>query len=179
MKTHTTTEVPTIAKVIVKTPVDYSPDTSCLGKYTDTYSDWAIRRDNGEFCCQSKDEQPPRGHEYRYFLPYARGEKPGTKHYKKYGKQDFARMESLYRGDWFFIGIYAQANMSDGHTFRSGGLWGIESDSGREYIEQVAREEIADLRNTLASYGVNTSTFDDMAEEAIQNIDEDAEESGN
>ena len=38
-----------------------------------------------------------------------------------------------------------------------GGLWGIESDSGEEYVREVAAEEYGDLRKILTSIGVPTS----------------------
>lgn len=104
---------------------------------------------------------PNRGREYRFFVPYARGEKPGTELYKKYGMQDFKRMESLVRGDWYFIGIRAEAEVQtsqDGkvwqvHKISSGGLWGIESDSDKSYFEEENKNQLADLRAQLLEFG--------------------------
>ena len=42
-------------------------------------------------------------------------------------------------------------------TLTSGGLWGIESDSGEEYIEEVAGEEYSELRKILTEVGVPTA----------------------
>lgn len=108
-------------------------------------------------------ECPRSNREYNYFLPYAGGEKRGSEEYQKYGKRDFARMEGLNRGDWSFVGIVAEANVSypidNGarriERFRSDGLWGIESDSG-EYLNEVAKDELAGLKEHLETFGVNT-----------------------
>jgi hypothetical protein len=76
-------------------------------------------------------------------------------------------MERLNRGDWCFIGIRAEAEIQLFHkpvhsldpgqtsiqTLTSGGLWGIESDSDREYLESVEQEELADLKTQLLVLG--------------------------
>jgi hypothetical protein len=36
---------------------------------------------------------------------------------------------------------------------RSGGLWGIESDSDSDYLSSVAREEVSELCRVLRSLG--------------------------
>ena len=94
--------------------------------------------------------------EYQYFEPYARGEKKGSFDYKKNGKQDYERMESLNRGDFCFIGIIAKAEIyvnDTRQTITSGGLWGIESDGGKKYIAEVEREQLDELAENLKSLG--------------------------
>jgi hypothetical protein len=39
---------------------------------------------------------------------------------------------------------------------RSGGLWGIESDSDASYIAEVEQGELADLRSELKAVGFST-----------------------
>lgn len=94
--------------------------------------------------------------EYRYFHPYVGGDKQGTPEYKKYGKRDYERMESLNNGHWSFIGIIAKATIQTENGvlqhITSSGLWGIESDSG-EYINEVAGEQINSLKRELSSIG--------------------------
>lgn len=55
------------------------------------------------------------------------------------------------------IGIIAKAEVVSAQgicqTIRSGGLWGIESDSGKEYLEEIATEELGQLREELAGLG--------------------------
>jgi hypothetical protein len=70
------------------------------------------------------------------------------------------RKEAYRRGDFSFVGVRAEAEITvDGilQTIVSGGLWGIESDSGDEYIKEVGGEEYTDLRRILKTLGVPTS----------------------
>lgn len=69
--------------------------------------------------------------------------------------------EDAYRdGDFTFVGVRAEAEVAIGgiiQTLTSGGLWGIESDSGKEYVEEIAGEEWSELRKVLTDVGVATS----------------------
>ena len=70
------------------------------------------------------------------------------------------RREAYENGDFTFIGVMAEAEIVvEGviQHIRSGGLWGTESDSGEEYIREIAADEYADLRKILTSIGVSTS----------------------
>lgn len=171
-------EKPTIKTIKLFHVVDEIPDTSCIGEYTDTWSEWAICRCCGEYLENCDDEHtcPTKGREYLFFKPYAGGEKEGTEDYQKYGKQDYDRMEGLNRGDWCFIGIYAVAEVSyqtgsSGErrieTLQSGGLWGIESDSG-DYLEEVDKEELTSLREHLEQFNVDLSNWDELTEDVEQ-----------
>lgn len=171
-----------IESVRIEKVVDDSPDTSYIGEYTDKKTDWAICRHCGEYVAiaeqpnedniyQSESEEdaislhdcPYWNREYNYFLPYASGEKPGSADYQTYGMQDYKRMERLNSGDWYFIGIIAKAVIvtTNGtmQTIRSGGLWGIESDSG-SYINEIAKEQLDDLRNELTALGFGKRQID-------------------
>jgi len=64
------------------------------------------------------------------------------------------RLAAFNRGDFCFVGVYARYELHNWQsgvtaTFRSAGLWGIESDSDGTYFQQVFAEErqslIADL----------------------------------
>jgi hypothetical protein len=95
-------------------------------------------------------------HEHQYFEPYAGGEKKGTPDYKKNGKQDYERMEGLNNGNWYPIGIIAKAEIYVNNcrqTITSGGLWGMESDSDKEYIREEEKNQLADLSENLFSLG--------------------------
>jgi len=68
--------------------------------------------------------------------------------------------QAFQRGDFSFVGVVAKAEIVvDGivQTITSGGLWGIESDSDKTYIAEVAGEEYGDLRRILKTLGVPTS----------------------
>jgi len=170
-----------LESVEIKLVADDSPDTSFLGEYTDSPDPWAIVRCEGEYLENLGDdyELPSKGRVCRFFKPYAGGEKPGSKEYQEYGKQDFKRMEQLNDGEFSFIGIRACANVSysTGQENRrldileSGGLWGIESDSGHDYLEQIAREQLDDLKQHLQQFNVATKGFGKLAESAIDNAD--------
>lgn len=152
------------------------------GLYNETIDDLQAEKENEEFEKQIDElrkEQsalnlhdcPHSSREYNYFLPYAGGEEPGTDDYQKYGKQDFKRMESLNRGDWSFIGIIAKAEIvthaGTMQTIRSGGLWGIESDSG-DYLDEVGKEQLDELRAELTSLGFGKRSID----YAFKNVEE-------
>lgn len=80
----------------------------------------------------------------------------------KYLEQDKERLEAYHRGDWSMMGCRATAVVSRPigqgsrrlETFTSGGLWGIESDCGPEYRNEVEGQELSDLRDHLAAFGV-------------------------
>ena len=76
---------------------------------------------------------------------------------RQYTLQDYLRLESLDHGDWCYIGIIAKAEVqtnrnSTTQTITSGGLWGIESDSG-DYINQVKADELYGLAIELKAIG--------------------------
>jgi len=103
--------------------------------------------------------------EYRYFNPsFNYVDKSGKalpgntpEEVRKYVRQDYERMESLNRGDWSYIGIRvdAQVTLSTGvvQDITSGGLWGIESDSESSYFDEVAADEWSQLKEELSSMG--------------------------
>lgn len=77
---------------------------------------------------------------------------------RKYVRQDYERMERLNAGDWCYIGIRAYASVQltkDGplQEISSGGLWGIESDSDKDYLADVEKEKLSDLRTQLHALG--------------------------
>lgn len=117
----------------------------------------------GECDCNGGDME--RG-EYRYFNPsFNYVDKSGTalpentpNEVRRYVRQDYERMESMNRQQWGFIGISATAEvqlngMSTIQTIRSGGLWGIESDSGADHFAEVEGEELAALKTELHAIG--------------------------
>lgn len=70
------------------------------------------------------------------------------------------RRESYNRGDFEFLYVRAEAEVVVGdivQTMTSGGLYGIESDSGKEYFMEIAAEEWSALRDVLKTVGVPTS----------------------
>ena len=78
-----------------------------------------------------------------------------------YGAEDETRMKAWLAGDWHFLGIRARATIKIPHgsnpdcritsELLSPGLWGIESDSGDEYFQEVYRDERTLLIDMLQS----------------------------
>jgi len=97
---------------------------------------------------------------YAYFNPSGNYDGEPQEDQRKYTLQDYRRMQSLNDGDWYYIGIRAEAevgNFKDGYAIiqriTSGGLWEIESDSGRDYLAEVESEQLAELRAELSALG--------------------------
>lgn len=173
--------------VIVKTIIDEYPETSDLGEYTDDLGPGVIvrgpnefyehlpadmeRNVNGTFLCKGEPDVPRPGLNCRGFKPYAGGEEPGTNDYYKYGMQDFNRMEGLNNGDWVYVGIMAEAEVSysqNGHTrheyLTSGSIWGVESDA-YDHMETLKTEELADLKSHLKQFNVDLSNWEELTQD--------------
>jgi hypothetical protein len=81
---------------------------------------------------------------------------------RKYVRQDYDRMEGLNNGSWSFIGVVAECEIEaivDGKPYTTelnASLWGIESDSDREYLKSTENEQLADIRGQLREYGFST-----------------------
>jgi hypothetical protein len=71
--------------------------------------------------------------------------------------EDAYRLETLQRGDWCYLGIIAKAEIQVKgdvvQVIHSGGLWGVESDSGN-YLEEVAKEQLEELGEQLEAMGI-------------------------
>lgn len=69
------------------------------------------------------------------------------------------RKIDYHNGEWEMMGVYVTADVTGNGlasiTVRSAGLWGIESDSGPEYFEEVAHEQIAEVVNELRAMGIS------------------------
>ncbi|RPI56254.1 MAG: hypothetical protein EHM49_00765 [Deltaproteobacteria bacterium] len=168
-----------IGKVQIIKEVDCYTDTSSwLGEYTDKFEEGVIVRKAKEFYEKLPEDYdfPEKGVYYRCFKPVAGDEKVGTKEYYEYGMQDYERAEGLEKGDWCFMGIHARAEVltsDDGgnwlrNRLSSRGLWGIESDSDKEYFKEVEKEELAILKKVLITFGFTIREI----EKAYKSIEE-------
>jgi hypothetical protein len=84
-------------------------------------------------------------------------------------RADEDRLRTYEEGVWTMCGIYAEATIlipcgTDGtmkiETIRSGGLYGIESDSGDKYLREIGDEQIAELKSYLETLNVETDGVD-------------------
>lgn len=85
-------------------------------------------------------------------------ESPDTSFLDQDGEEE--RKAEYERGDFAFVGVRAEADVViEGvvQTLTSGGIWGVESDAGDEYLTGFGADEYADLRKILTSIGVSTS----------------------
>lgn len=202
-----------ILSVKIKRMFDDSPDTSCLGEYSNhaktefaidrahsegcasfehvnaTGKDWLSRTlfrvedmglDNPEVqdaedllnqCLNECEECDCGGHNVSSSeLPYFNGNVENYKgqpdeNIRTCIRQDYERMEGLNDQNWYYMGIRAEAEIaipggkmawncdSTIQHITSGGLWGIESDSDKEYIASVEQEELSDLKTQLLALG--------------------------
>lgn len=82
---------------------------------------------------------------------------------ERYIQEDKDRLEKLYNGYWSFIGIRAFAivyipihnNSFNMQTISSSGLWGIESDSDKDYIESIKHGQIDELKGYLKLFNID------------------------
>lgn len=108
--------------------------------------------------------------EYRYFNTSGNYKGEPIEDIRKYTRQDYARMESLNRGDWYFLGVVAKAEVSIGGTIqriRSGGLWGIESDSEKSYIAEEESNQLAELKTILGEMGFSKRAISAATRESL------------
>jgi hypothetical protein len=134
-----------VDKLYIEHMPDESPDLSYLGEYSNTPAAVHIdRKERGE---QGRNE-------YRYFnLGHGDAD---------YIEQDYKRYEAYNRGEWYCIGIQAVAVVSyptgNGNrrleTFASSVLWGIESDSDKNHMGEVEREQLNELKSHLEAFNI-------------------------
>lgn len=140
MKTKTAKEV-AVEEIRLVHAADDCPDLSDLGEYSSTPKppNFIDRKERGD---QGRNE-------FQYFN-LGCGD-------PEYLEQDYKRAEAYNKGDWYVIGIYAEAVLIINGTqqrIRTAGLWGIESDSGDDYFAEVGQEELYTLGGILKSIGV-------------------------
>ena len=137
-------------------------DFTYIGEYKAKWEPGVIDRAFDEFSDRIPEDAEPKRYvpcsEYRYFLPYAGGEKPGTADHYTYGLQDYERMEALNRGEWEIIGLQAKAIFisEQGVTQEivSGAIFGVESDSGEQYLKELEQEQLQELRLEIEGLGL-------------------------
>lgn len=78
---------------------------------------------------------------------------PNLEERDMYRKRDAERLAAYRRGDWHMIGIRAKATIwiqrsgyQTNYTIESPGLWGVESDSEKSYLDSVFKEECSILQ---------------------------------
>lgn len=158
-----------IEKIIIEHVIDTDPNISWIGEYTSDLQNGIIVIQYDKFyedlTEEELDEIAYRSREHTGFKPYAGGEKPGTDNYKEYGMQDYLRMESINNGNIWFMGIIAKAILNVAGTVQSissGGLWGIESDSSKDYIIEIEHEQLNKVKEQLQALNIDITNFDNI-----------------
>jgi hypothetical protein len=132
------------------------------------YESWDAAEDTLRELAECEGCEHIERNSYPYFNP-ATVEKGNTpEENRQNAKADFERMESLARGDWYYLGIRAEAKIGLPNGFTnargehdsltvqrvcSGGLWGTESDSDESYLKEIEQDELGELRNQLKQLG--------------------------
>ncbi len=103
------------------------------------------------------------------------------KQIQSYINKDNERLEQFYSGDICMMGVIAKTevsypinNESNGRRierFASEGLWGIESDSDEEFLQDIQKEQLWDLKEHLNHFNVDLSNFEELAQHASQTIE--------
>lgn len=174
-----------IESITIKQEIDECPEVSWIGEFTSDYQDSDDIKRGSVF---EHDKGNHRTHDF--FVPtisvsehrkglqeigYSKGE--AERLARSYCRSDYERILALERGDFCFIGITAEACVSypTGNNgdrrlewLSSGGLWGIESDSG-EYLNEIEQEQLSDLKNHLSEFGVDLTDFDSIEIEKTDN----------
>lgn len=128
-----------------KTTQEQSPDLSFLGVYSDTPDK------DGNFIDRELRGDRLRG-QFRYFN-IGCGD-------PAYLEADYKRMEAYNSGMWWMLYCWAEAEIEiDGvnQTITSGGVGGVQYDGDhedREYLKEVAQEELDQLQDQLLALGL-------------------------
>lgn len=144
-----------INKIIIKHEVDECPDLSWLGEFSN--------EPKGKF---SIPHEPEDASSYNYF----NAENVSN---KGEAQQNYERMLA-YGNDWSMVGIIAEAEVAVkvGDCWKldcitSSGLWGIETDAEEEHHNEVANEQIDELKQLLREYGFSNKQ---IAEAPIEKV---------
>lgn len=97
---------------------------------------------------------------------------------REYNERDKERIAAYNNGNWWCVGIQAVAqiaiptgdNTSTLQLIKSGGLWGIESDSEKEYMETTAKDEADELKKLLVALNVDVNGYEELVDEALSNL---------
>lgn len=132
--------------------IDYSPDLSFLGDYSDTPGprhQTVVRN--------------PRCRGPRYFIS-TRASVQAEAH------EDHKRFRT-HGLDWYMIGIRAVATVSYGRstcTFTSPGIWGVENDAPAAWLQELAKDECSMLQLDMIAAGLPEAQVREAFENAEQ-----------
>jgi hypothetical protein len=82
----------------------------------------------------------------------------------EYARADRDRLVKFYQNKWSMLGIGAEARIlitDIVQTITSSYLWGIESDAGKDYHQEVEQEQLSELRYELSELGFSMLQLDE------------------
>ena len=127
--------------------VDETPDLHYYGEYSDTPKEHSIDR---------KERGDMGRNEYRYFnlnISFITENSRATQL-----EDNYQRMEAYNRQDWHMVGVIAVVviELEDGDTeeIRSSGIWGVDSDSAADHMNELGDEQIQELFYELKARGI-------------------------
>ena len=135
-----------VNKITITRRLDETGDISYLGTFSDTPSKYAIKHEGDS-------------RSYQYF-------NADNVSNMKEAQQNYDRAMEFSEGRVAQMGVTAEAEVAmsrdGGKTWKldeltSGGLWGIESDSGEKYFKEVEDDQLSELKETLEGYGFTAS----------------------
>ena len=138
-----------LSVTVVKIPDD-DPDLSHLGEYSN--------KPDPRYSIDRKQRGDWERGTFQYFNPSSDYDGSGIDELRQYTDEDYKRMEAYNNGEWYMVGVKAFAKVHQlGGTviqgMESGGLWGVESDSGEDYFKELAQEQLRELRCELLACG--------------------------
>lgn len=74
------------------------------------------------------------------------------------------RKAAYWANDWGIVGVDARAIVCVGgvrQEITSGGLWGIESDSGEDYFTEIESEQLDELAGILRALGFTAEQIEE------------------
>lgn len=164
----------TIRQVFLRMVPDEYPDLSWLGEFTDEWSEGCVdRRDTGHYCDREVRYWKPGPNHYPHDpKKWAHtSEEDKARVIERYGSLEAAdhaymmedyELHEQYPRVWWMLGLWAEAEIVVSgviQTIRSGGIWGISSDSDHAENVEVLQMELMELKHLLAGLGFDEADF--------------------
>jgi hypothetical protein len=113
---------------------------------------------------------------FRYFAPANMDVEAESKEDKiKYAIRDFERMEDCNRGYWSPVGCVVTM-LIEGEEVAYASLWGIESDSEKEYLKEVEEDLISEcISDAKKNSAALAAKYRELADK-LENLGEDTAE---
>lgn len=149
-------------KKILGIRVVHDLDEHSTDKLPGSYS----READSQYSIDREERGDQRSGQYRYFNPrldvIGVSESDTDEDVSRYTEEAYKQGEAYHRGEWCYVGIRAEAEVTFTDVIQqisSGGIYGIESDSG-DYLTEVANDELDALRVELCAAGFADEQID-------------------